>query len=315
MPIPLVIDTDPGVDDMLALLVATGSPEIDLRAVTTTYGNVDLPTTTRNAHRIMRLAGRPDVPLVAGADRPLVHPYVSRTSDVHGDDGLGGMGHHLDDRPSANSRAEPAPPRAIDAIADVVRSSSTPVTLAALGPSTNAALFLARYPDLARQLDRIIMMGGAIAGGNITPVAEFNVASDPEATQRVFSDDVPVWMVGLDVTHKALVDRAWMDSLRDRGPAAQTAMNVMQHYFDWAHAQGRDRATVHDAVVLAELIAPGTLHFDTADVTIETGFGPARGCTVTTRHPAGRHRVAVDVNADAATTLIAERIAAVGTAA
>lgn len=306
MPCPLVIDTDPGIDDMFALLVAAGSGELNVLEVTTTYGNVDVDTATRNARRILALAGRNELRVSSGATRPLVRPWQALDTTMHGPDGLGGQAARL---PEASRPHDTL--HAIDAMADAVEGSAEPVTLVVLGPATNAALFHARYPELAARLERTVMMGGSVAGGNVTSVAEFNVACDPEATQRVLSDGPPVLMIGLDVTRQVAVDQRWADRLRLRGPVASIAMDVLQHYLRHAHARGRSHAALHDALVIAELIAPGMVGSVAADVEVDTGQGAARGCTVVRTHDAGRHQVAMSVDADAARSVIAERIATV----
>ena len=192
-------------------LLALGSDELELRGVTTVAGNQTLEKTTANAIRVLELAGRGEIPVAAGAGRPLVRePRVA--ADVHGETGLDGP-----DLPPP--QAEPSPQHAVDFLAERIEGA----TLVATGPLTNVALLLARYPEA--KPERIVLMGGAIAEGNVTPAAEFNIWADPEAAQRVFTSGLDVTMVGLDVTHKALVTRA-------RRPAARGR----------PHRQGRRRA-------------------------------------------------------------------------
>src|SRR5436189_380587 len=191
---PILLDCDPGHDDAIALLLALASPELELLAVTTVAGNQTLEKTTANAIRVLEFAGRADVPVAAGADRPLVREqYVA--SYVHGETGLDGP-----DLPPAQS--DPVEQHAVDFLADAIRETGGKVTLVPTGPLTNVALLLALHPD-ARP-ERIVLMGGAIAEGNVTPAAEFNIWCDPEAAARVFASGIDVTMIGLDVTHKAL---------------------------------------------------------------------------------------------------------------
>ncbi len=170
--IPLVVDTDPGVDDAVALLLALASPEVDVRAVTTVLGNVELARTTDNAGRLLALAGRSDVPLGIGAERPLVHPQPGRAHGWHGGDGLGGR---AADAPPPG--APPDPRGAVGLMAAVLGEATEPVTVAAIGPLTNVALLLAVHPGLADRIGRLVVMGGALGAGNTTGAAEFNVGS------------------------------------------------------------------------------------------------------------------------------------------
>jgi pyrimidine-specific ribonucleoside hydrolase len=176
---PLVIDCDPGVDDAMAILLALASPELELMAVTTVAGNLPLETTTRNALRVLALAGREDVPVAAGAARPLVIPRWRDAAVVHGADGLGGA-------PAPESRAAVVPMHAIDLIAEVLERSEQPVLLAPIGPLTNIALLAALRPELLPRLGRVAVMGGSDGLGNITPAAEFNIWFDPEGAARAF---------------------------------------------------------------------------------------------------------------------------------
>ena len=209
MSIPILLDCDPGHDDAIALLLALGSDELELRGVTTVAGNQTLEKTTANAIRVLELADRAEIPVAAGAGRPLVRePRVA--ADVHGDTGLDGP-----DLPPP--QAEPSPQHAVDFLAERVEGA----TLVATGPLTNVALLLARYPEA--KPERIVLMGGAIAEGNVTPAAEFNIWADPEAAQRVFTSGLDVTMVGLDVTHKALVNAEHASSCEGPGGSARSS--------------------------------------------------------------------------------------------
>src|ERR1700760_3312628 len=191
---PLIIDCDPGHDDAMALMLAVASPELELTAVTTVAGNQTIEKVTANAIRVLDVAGS-DVPVAAGAHRALVHPAAT-AADVHGETGLDGP-----DLPPP-SRA-PEPEHAVELLARRLRER--PHTLAAVGPLTNVALLLAVHPELAGRIERLVNMGGAGGGGNVTPAAEFNIWADPEAAKRVFASELDLTMVGLDVTHKALL--------------------------------------------------------------------------------------------------------------
>lgn len=275
---PLVIDTDPGVDDAYAIVLAARHAHADLRAVTAVFGNVDLPTTTANARRLLGMLGRGDVPLGLGAERPLIHPVSRRAADVHGDDGLGGVAERF-----GPLGPEPAG-RALDVIADVLETSPEPVVLAAIGPLTDVALLLATRPDLAERIGRLVVMGGSIGiGGNVSAGAEFNVWSDPEAARRVLVEErVPTTLVPLDLTHAVTVDRGWLETLAASGPVGE-ALAATRTVYGRGEALGVDRVPIHDAVALLEAIEPGTLATVPLEVEVDTSLGPARGMVLADR--------------------------------
>src|SRR5215207_4572066 len=198
MPTPVIIDCDPGHDDAMALLLALASPELELSAVTTVAGNQTLEKVTANAIRVLDVAGAHDIPVAAGAARALIHP-ARVASEVHGETGLDGP-----DLPPPSR--EPEPIHALELIARTLRERAH--TLIAVGPLTNIALLVALHPELTERIERIVVMGGAIGQGNVTPSAEFNIWCDPEAAHRVFTSGIDVTMVGLDVTHRAMLSAA-----------------------------------------------------------------------------------------------------------
>lgn len=303
----IILDCDPGHDDAVALLLALASEEIELLGVTTVAGNQTLDKTTANAIRVLDLAGRTGVPVVAGAGRPLIRD-LHVAADVHGDSGLEGA-----DLPSPSRK--PRPDHAIDWIAARLTSSPAPVTLVATGPLTNVALFLARYPELETHIERIVLMGGAIGEGNVTPAAEFNVWVDPEAADRVFSGGVELTMVGLDVTHKALLTAAHLEMLAAAGEAGKLVAD-MYRFFLQVHREryGWDGAPVHDAVAIAHVIDESLLETEHCGVVIDTGPEPSRGRTYVDRwHQAGwspNCHVAIDIDADRFMGLLVDRISA-----
>src|SRR5439155_10340756 len=205
---PIVIDCDPGHDDAIAILLALASPEVELIGVTTVAGNQTLDKTTRNALVTLEIAGRSEVPVAAGAEAPLRRD-LRTAAHVHGETGLDGP-----ELPEPSAR--PVRAHASDFLAQLIEPG---VVLVPTAPLTNLALMLGRHPDMSDRLERIVWMGGAIAEGNITPAAEFNCFVDPEAAAGVFSSGVPITMVGLDVTHRALFTRTHAERLRGAGRA------------------------------------------------------------------------------------------------
>ena len=306
-PIPVILDCDPGHDDAIALLLALASPELDLLGVTTTYGNQTLVKTTANALRVLELVRRTDVPVAAGAAAPLERELVV-AAHVHGESGLDGP-----TLPAATTT--PSSTDAVAFIADLVRSAPRPVTLVPTGPLTNVARYLDAHGT--NSIERIVLMGGAIAEGNFTPAAEFNIWCDPEAAARVLSSGLDVTMIGLDVTHKAVLGPDVEERLRATGPIG-TFVAELNVFFSRYHAQtyGWKGAPIHDAVAVAHVIRPGLFETKHRNVEIELQSELCRGRTVvdlwnrTERPP--NAQVGVDVDAPAFFDLLVERVARLG---
>ncbi|HEX4745577.1 MAG TPA: nucleoside hydrolase [Gaiellaceae bacterium] len=307
MPIPIILDCDPGHDDAIALLLALASPELDLLGVTTTYGNQTLEKTTANALRVLELVGRTDVPVAAGAERPLRRELVV-AAHVHGESGLDGTL-----LPQASSA--PASQDALALYESHVRHGSTPVTIVATGPLTNVASYLSAFG--ADGIERIVLMGGSIAEGNMTPAAEFNVWCDPEAAMAVFTSGLDVTMIGLDVTHQALLGGHVEERLRAAGRVGSFVADL-NVFFTRYHREtyGWDGAPVHDAVAIAHLIRPGLVETKRRYVEVEVESELCRGRTVVdlwcrTDCPANAD-VGVGLDAEAFFELLVERIASLG---
>ena len=204
----IILDTDPGIDDMMAIFLALRSPELKVEAITPVCGNVPLEFTLANALRLVEIADRPDVPVAAGASHPLLRRLVT-SGHVHGANGLAGV-----DFPEP--KIKPVRETAPEIIRRLVRENPGEITIVAVGPLTNVALALRSDPELAAMIPAIAIMGGSLSGGNITPAAEFNLYVDPEAARIVFDAEIPLTMVGLDVTRKVLAQRSANPAARSR---------------------------------------------------------------------------------------------------
>jgi inosine-uridine nucleoside N-ribohydrolase len=309
MTTPILLDCDPGHDDAIAILLALASPEVELLGVTTVAGNQTLEKTTANALRVLEFVGRTDVPVAAGAERPLLRePFVA--SYVHGESGLEGP-----DLPPPSG--EPIATHAVDFLAERIRASAEPVTLVPVGPLTNVALLLARHPDAATRLERIVLMGGSIAEGNVTPAAEFNIWADPEAASRVFASGLDLTMIGLDVTHKALLTPEHADRLRVSGRTGRLVAELFD-FFHRFHAEtyGFDGSPIHDAVAVAHVARPGIVQTRERHVVIECASELCRGRTVVdlwrrTPNEPNAH-VGVGIEAPVFLELLVERLATFG---
>jgi inosine-uridine nucleoside N-ribohydrolase len=300
----IVLDCDPGHDDAIALLLALGSPELELLGVTTVSGNQTIEKTTANALRLLEFLGRTEIPVARGADRPLVRErFVA--DYVHGESGLDGP-----DLPAA--AGAPVAEHAVEFLAQHVAGT----TLVATGPLTNVALLLALHPD-ARP-DEIVLMGGAIGEGNVTPAAEFNVWADPEAARRVFESGIPTTMVGLDVTHQALITPAHNERLRGSGKAGKLTAELVDFYFRF-HSEVYPElggSPMHDPVALAHVIDPGFLEIADAWIEVDCAWDAGRGRTnVDARRRNGREpnaKVATEIDRERFLELLIERIARLG---
>ncbi|WP_306132885.1 nucleoside hydrolase [Roseivivax marinus] len=276
-PRKIIIDTDPGQDDAVAILLALASPEdIEVAAITAVAGNVPLELTARNARIVCELAGRTDVPVHAGCDRPLERAPVT-AEHVHGKTGLDGPDLPDPTMPIAEGHG-------VDAIIDIVRREPAgTVTLCPLGPLTNVARALEKAPDIAGRLQEIVLMGGAyFEVGNITPTAEFNIHADPHAAARVFACGAKITVMPLDVTHKALVTKTRNDAFRALGTPVGVAVAEMTDFFERFDKEkyGSLGAPLHDPCVTAYLIDPEIFSGRFVNVEIETVSELCMGMTV-----------------------------------
>jgi inosine-uridine nucleoside N-ribohydrolase len=303
--IPVLIDCDPGQDDALALLLALASPELEVVGITTVAGNHRVDRTTTNALKVLELAGRPDILVASGADRPLVSELVI-ADDAHGSTGLDGP-------ELPEPRTQPSAEQAVDFLAARLTAADEGITLVPTGPLTNVALLLAAYPEAAERIERIVLMGGAIGPGNQTASAEFNIWTDPEAAHRVFDSGLDITMVGLDVTNKAVLTPADADRLRRSGKVGAAAAAMLDFYLGfYLKAYEHGGAPIHDALAVACVFRPDLLTLEDRRVDIELA-GISRGRTVVdvrarTELPPANAHVAVDLDAEAFRELLVERL-------
>ncbi len=276
-PRPVVLDCDPGHDDALAITLALARPELRVLGITTVGGNSPLSNTTRNALRVLALLGRSDVPVAPGAERALLRESWIPV-EFHGESGLDGA-----DLPEP--AAAPRPEGALGLTEALVAGSDRPVTLVATGPLTNVALLLRARPRIREGLERICLMGGSLGEGNTTASAEFNVWQDPEAAAIVFGSGIPISMMGLDVTHRALFLEADVARLEAMGTRIARVWADLLRFFAVYHRRryGWDGSPIHDAVAVAHLAAPGLVTTSLLRVDVETGGDLTRGRTVVDR--------------------------------
>lgn len=305
---PIIIDTDPGQDDAVAILTALASPEeLEVHAITAVAGNVPLDLTVRNSLMLVELAGREDVPVYRGSVRPMVKDLVT-AEHVHGPTGLDGA-----DLPPPTLKESPG--HAVDRIVELVMASDRPVTLCTLGPMTNLALALVRDPSIARNIEQIVMMGGGFfEGGNTTPAAEFNVFVDPHAAHVVFNSGVPIVMMPLDVTHKALTTPDRLEQFSALGTPAGDAVAGMLGFYDrWdIEKYGLPGGPLHDPTVMAYILQPDLFEGRKVSVEVDIAPGPTLGMTVVdwwgvTDDPPNAF-VMNDIDADGFFALLVERI-------
>ena len=301
MATPIILDCDPGHDDAIAILLALASPEVELLGVTTVHGNQTLDKTTLNALKVLELAGRADVPVARGAERPLARE-LSVAAHVHGESGLDGPS-----LPEPTGR-----PVDDDAVSFLAERLGPGVVLVPTGSLTNIARLLTEHPGV--RPERIVLMGGAIGLGNITPAAEFNIWADPEAAAIVFESGIDITMVGLDVTHEAIVGPERVERFRRMGRVGAIVAEWVDFYSLYHRkTYGWDGPPVHDALAVAAVIRPELLETAHRSVAIETESELCRGRTVVDLYPRGASppnaHVGVGVDADAFLDLLEERIA------
>ena len=271
---PVIVDCDPGHDDAVALLLAAGSPALDLRLVTVVAGNQTLENTLRNALAVLSAAGVRDVPVAGGMDRPLVRSRIV-AGHIHGKSGLDGP-----ELPAIT--IQPSPRHAVDMMISTLLESERRITLIPTGPLTNVALAMRLKPAILSRIERIVLMGGSAGLGNTTPAAEFNIFADPEAAHIVFSSGVPLTMVGLDVTLQTIATPERRARISALGTPLAALVSGWLGFFGERYLQvyGFSGPPLHDPCAVAEVIRPGIVETRQAHVEIDISHGPSYGRTV-----------------------------------
>ena len=308
MALPIILDCDPGHDDAIALVLALASPELDLKAVTSSAGNQTPDKTLRNVLRMLTLLKRSDIPVAGGAIKPLMRDLII-ADNVHGESGLDGPALPEPD-------FAPQDCTAVELMANVLRESAEPVTLVSTGPQTNVALLLNSHPELHAKIARIVIMGGAMRLGNWTPAAEFNIFVDPEAAEIVFQSGIPVVMAGLDVTHQAQIMVEDIERFRRIGnPVATTVAELLDFFMEYHKTEkwGFQGAPLHDPCTIAWLLKPEIFTTVERWVGVETQGKYTQGMTVVDYYFLTGNRpnttVMTNINREAFVDLLAERLA------
>ncbi len=306
-PLPLIIDCDPGVDDAIALLLAFGAPELALLGIVTVAGNVPLAVTSANVRRICELAQRQDIPVFEGCPRPIMQPLVTAEA-VHGETGLIGV-----DLPAPTLPAQPQ--HGVTWIIQTLLTAPKPVVIAMLGPMTNLAMAIVQAPEIIPKIQAVVMMGGAITHGNVTPSAEFNLYSDPHAAHIVVTSGLPLTLISLDVTHTAIATPTRLQLLREIGPPIGSVVaDLLSAYGEYDRQRhGFSGAPLHDPCVIAYLLQPELFQTSDRYVEVELISPSSIGRTIvdwwqTTGKPANT-QVATAIDAEGFYQLLHDRLA------
>lgn len=281
-PRPLIIDTDPGKDDAVAILLALAAPEVlDVLMISAAAGNVGLDHTSANARRLCELVGRTDIAVHPGCPRPILRPLLT-VPDIHGADGLGGAGLPPPEMPLSDIHAVPA-------LIEAIARSPEPCAVACLAPMTNLAVALVMAPEIARRISSIVVMGGTFAAGNITPYASFNIYTDPHAAHIVFGCGAPVTMIGLEITRRTMPAPQWLDSLRASGTPQCRAIAGL-----WSEP----KVFMNDACVIAYMLEPSLFTIERRRVAVETHDEVEMGRTRVVAEGAAEIDVATDIDVE-----------------
>ncbi len=307
-PTRIIIDTDPGVDDALTILLALASPEIKLEALTTVHGNIGIEKTTRNALAVLEFANANHIPVARGCTLPLVSPPNKPAEAVHGTSGIGKA-------VLPEPKSKPVEQHAIDFLIERILAEPQEITLLIIGPMTNLALAIRKEPRIVQALKGLVIMGGAIrSGGNVTPLAEFNIHADPHAAHIVFHSGIPITLIPLDVTYKCLLTTADVELLnRIDSPVARFVRDATATYMEfYKKYEGFDGCALHDPLTLATIIAPELLTLEEHYVDVDISGGISMGKTFAdfmkvSKKPANM-KVALDVRGREFIKLFIERM-------
>ncbi len=310
MPKRIIIDTDPGVDDSLAFLLALASPEIQLEALTTTQGNVTLETATRNALSVLELGNASHIPVAAGSVVPLVQP-LRASAHVHGQSGIGNA-------TLPEPKSKPVEKHAVDYLIERVLAEPGELSIFPIGPLTNIAMAIRKEPQFAKAVKELVIMGGAVLEhGNVTPQAEFNIWVDPHAAHIVFHSGIPITLIPLDVTHKCLLKQEHVSRLlKINSPITKFISDAVQVYLLYSYEHGFAGSALHDPLTLATVTAPELLTLRELHVDVDHSGGVSMGKTFgdffgNTGKPANM-KVALDVRGDEFIELFVQRMESLG---
>ncbi|QRM27562.1 nucleoside hydrolase [Microvirga sp. VF16] len=299
----VVIDTDPGIDDAIGILLALSSPELSIAGITTVAGNIGIETTTRNAGRLLAFAGREDIPVFTGAAVPFSRPGPEPLN-LHGEDGIGGVNLPA---PARDPEARPA----VEWLADLLlREEAGTVDVLALGPLTNLAQLVLEKPDAAKRIGRIVAMGGAVhERGNVGPRSEFNLWADPEAAATVVESGLPLVLIPLDVTRRVRASRDFTDAMSKSGkPAAAMVASLIESYFEAAtHQESRP---LHDPCVMLFALAPDLFRLEELRLSVDVGAAENAGALAIDEN-GSPVQVTLGVDAPAALDLLARQLIAI----
>ncbi|MCM3709083.1 nucleoside hydrolase [Sporosarcina luteola] len=288
MKTPIIIDTDPGIDDVIAITAALFAEELDVKLITTVGGNVGIENTTTNAVNLVNFLGI-DTPVAKGADQPLLNKLVS-AAKVHGESGVGGYQFEVKENCALLSSKH-----AVEELRDAILNSNEPITLVPIGPLTNIALLFKMYPEVKNNIKEIVLMGGAVKGGNRTPVAEFNMFVDPHAAKIVFDEQIKIVMCGLDATLQTRISTDDIKEIEGYGKVGEMVSQLLAHY-DSPSSTEND-ITIHDLCTIIYLTRPELFTTKRATVNVVTE-GEASGCTITHYNEDGHVHVCLGIDVE-----------------
>ncbi len=291
--IPIILDTDPGVDDTTAIVMSLASEKLDVKGIVAVAGNVERRYTGDNVRNIVQCCGRQDVPIVLGEEKPMTRELVT-ASHIHGENGMGSLKLPLSDLPFVNESG-------VDFIYRTACENPGELRLVTIGPMTDAGMLIKKYPDVTSKLHSIIAMGGAMGVGNVTPAAEYNIYADPEAAKITFDSGIPVILIGLDVTVQTVVTREQNEAFKSIGnPVADLLSNLNTYLMDKESPFNKNGAIMHDPLALSYLLEPSIFEMENYYIDVVCDNGKARGMTLVDKYRLSgkKPNVSVAVKAD-----------------